>query len=192
MYEVFERLMRERGISPSDVSRATGINKSTLSAWKNGSYLPKADKLYAIAQYFGVPMEVFFEDPNVIYGKPVYCVSAGRGCLNEGYPADSVNAEEDSDEYSWCEVRGDSMYPVLLDGDFIRVHHQTEVSPKDLAVVKINGDEATCKHVEIVNDGIWLRAENKEVFADRHYSVQEVLTLPITIIGKVIELKRML
>ena len=82
------------------------------------------------------------------------------------------------------------MYPVIQDGDMVKVHHQTETSPHDISIVKINGDEATCKYVEIVKDGIWLRAENKSVFEDRFYSIQEVLTLPISIIGKVTELKR--
>lgn len=62
MYEKFEQLMREKGVTPADVSKATGIGKSSLTGWKNGSYTPKADKLYAISKYFGVPMDFFFDE----------------------------------------------------------------------------------------------------------------------------------
>ena len=81
------------------------------------------------------------------------------------------------------------MFPSLHDGDLVKVHHITgNISPRDFAIVKINGDESTCKHIEITNDGIWLRAENKEVYEDRFFSVQEVLTLPVTIIGVATEI----
>lgn len=56
-YEVFENLCRTRKVTPSAVAKATGVAKSTLSAWKNGEYTPKADKLEKIADYFEVPLE---------------------------------------------------------------------------------------------------------------------------------------
>lgn len=55
MYEVFERLLELKEVSVADVSKATGIPKSTLSSWKSGVSTPKADKIYAIAKYFDVP-----------------------------------------------------------------------------------------------------------------------------------------
>lgn len=54
MYEVFERLLKERGIKASDVSKATGIPQSTFSDWKSGRSKPKDEKLQKIAEYFGV------------------------------------------------------------------------------------------------------------------------------------------
>lgn len=61
-YEVIERLMKEKGVKASDVAKATGIPQSVFTDWKKGRYTPKADKLYAIAQYFQVPLEVFFKE----------------------------------------------------------------------------------------------------------------------------------
>lgn len=54
MYSIYERLLKERGVRTSDVARATGIDRSTFSHWKNDSYTPKADKMQKIADYFGV------------------------------------------------------------------------------------------------------------------------------------------
>lgn len=57
MYEIFERLCRERGVTAYRVSEATGIKTSSLSGWKAGKFTPKQDKLKKIADYFGVSIE---------------------------------------------------------------------------------------------------------------------------------------
>jgi len=57
MYEIFEKLLKEHGVSAYKVSKETGVNQATLSEWKNGGYTPKRDKLEKIAEYFGVSVE---------------------------------------------------------------------------------------------------------------------------------------
>lgn len=57
MYSIFEKLLEERGVKVSDVSRATGIRQSIFSDWKAGRYTPKTDKMKLIADYFGVSVE---------------------------------------------------------------------------------------------------------------------------------------
>lgn len=62
MYRKFEKLLTERGLKASQVSRDTRIAPSTLSEWKHGKCKPKADKLFTLAKYFDVPLEYFLED----------------------------------------------------------------------------------------------------------------------------------
>lgn len=57
MYEIFERLCKEKGIKPYKVSQDTGISTATLTNWKKGNYVPKEDKLRKIAEYFGVSFD---------------------------------------------------------------------------------------------------------------------------------------
>ena len=57
MYSVFERLLKEKGLKVSDVSRATGIGASTFTEWKKGLYTPKHDKLQKISDFLGVTVE---------------------------------------------------------------------------------------------------------------------------------------
>lgn len=59
MYEYYEQLLQERGLTNYKVSKDTGIAQSILSAWKNGVSTPKADKIKILAEYFGVPVEFF-------------------------------------------------------------------------------------------------------------------------------------
>lgn len=57
MYSIFEELCRLKNVTPYKIWKETGISRSTLSDWKNGKSMPKADKLQKIADYFGVSLE---------------------------------------------------------------------------------------------------------------------------------------
>lgn len=61
MYERFEKLLEERGVTAYEVARSTDIAPPTLTAWKRGEYTPKIDKLCKIANYFGVPVTEFID-----------------------------------------------------------------------------------------------------------------------------------
>lgn len=57
MYSVFQSLLEQRGVSASDVAKATGITASTFTAWKKGTSQPNTQKMIKLAEYFGVPVE---------------------------------------------------------------------------------------------------------------------------------------
>lgn len=57
MYSVFEKLLKDSGLTASEFCRAIGIRPGVISDWKYGRYTPKADKLQLIADYFGVSLE---------------------------------------------------------------------------------------------------------------------------------------
>ena len=61
MYEIYERLRNEKGVTDYEVAKQTGIPTATLSNWKAKRYTPKFDKIAKIAEYFGVPLETFKE-----------------------------------------------------------------------------------------------------------------------------------
>ena len=201
MREKYKRLLSEKKVSTKEVSRQTGIPYNTLNDWRKGSTKDiSADNVKLLANYFEVPVAYFYYDisdedlsnhPVDYWNKywPVYDVAAGNGRVNREYP-DEFLKEECGEEYSFAQVHGDSMSPELRDGDIVKVHHQYETDPSDFTVVKIDGETSTVKYVEIVDNGVWLRAENKEVFEDRFYTVQEVMSLPVTIIGKAVEVRR--
>ena len=60
-YKRYKNLCEERGISSYKVSQATGVSTATISSWGKGRYKPKDDKLQKLADYFGVPVEIFHE-----------------------------------------------------------------------------------------------------------------------------------
>lgn len=61
MYEKLQILLDKTDKTAYQVSKETGVSTATLSNWKNGNYVPKADKLKKIADYFGVTVDYFLE-----------------------------------------------------------------------------------------------------------------------------------
>lgn len=72
MYSIFQKLCEDKGVNPATVSKATGVSTATLTSWKQGKYIPKADKLQKIADYFGVTVEYLMtgEKPHDYYINP--------------------------------------------------------------------------------------------------------------------------
>lgn len=199
-YDTLRKICIEHNTSVSRLERDLGFSNGSLSKG-----IPRADRLYKISQYLNIPMEVFVaDDANVdemvmqiqenlreyLNKQPLYRASAGQGAYNDTYADESICTSEEG--YEYATVVGDSMLPELRDGDVVKIQLQTETSPHDYTLVKVDGEHATIKFVEIVENGVWLRALNKEVFEDRFYTIQDVLTLPITIIGKAVAFRRML
>lgn len=54
MYEIFEQLCKEKGVTAYRVCKSTGITTATISNWKAGRYTPKQEKMQKLADYFGV------------------------------------------------------------------------------------------------------------------------------------------
>ena len=61
MYQKFEQLVKERGITAYRVAKDVGLAPTVFSDWKSGKSNPKVDKLKKIADYFGVTIEYFLE-----------------------------------------------------------------------------------------------------------------------------------
>lgn len=65
-YEVFEKLCKERGVTPYRVAKDTGVTTATLSSWKNGRYTPKLEKLQKLADYFGVSVDTLNDNTELV------------------------------------------------------------------------------------------------------------------------------
>lgn len=57
MYEIFEKLLQEKGITSYKVAKSTGISQTTFSDWKRGRSTPKSDNMKKIADYLGVTVD---------------------------------------------------------------------------------------------------------------------------------------
>lgn len=85
MWEVFEQLCKERGVTPYRVCEATGIKTSAMSGWKAGKYNFKTEKLKLIADYFGVTIDYLMtgEKPEEYYLNPETAEAAQEIFENE-------------------------------------------------------------------------------------------------------------
>lgn len=71
MYEIFEQLLQQHGITAYKVSKEAGITQSTLSDWKRGRSTPKTDNMKKIADYFGVSLEYLMTGKEITDKEPL-------------------------------------------------------------------------------------------------------------------------
>lgn len=64
LYKKFAELLEKTNKTAYQVSKDTGIAQSVLSDWKNGRSNPKVDKLKILADYFGVSIDYFLDEPS--------------------------------------------------------------------------------------------------------------------------------
>ena len=55
--DTYESLCKQKGISCSKAAQEMGINKGTVSVWRNKGTRPQAAQLEKIADYFGVTVD---------------------------------------------------------------------------------------------------------------------------------------
>lgn len=70
MYEIFAKLLEEKGLKAADVTRATGIKSPVFSEWKKGKSKPNTEKMIKIANYLGVTVEYLTTGKNSLSSTP--------------------------------------------------------------------------------------------------------------------------
>lgn len=83
------------------------------------------------------------------------------------------------------------MFETLWDGDVVAVRKQNFAKDGNIAVVLINGDEATVKQFKLLDNGIKLMPLNRRInpetnepfYEDLFFTKEEIETKPVKIIG---------
>ena len=89
-------------------------------------------------------------------------------------------------EYFALKVRGSSMMPRITEDDILICKRQGEAESGDIVIAQAGRDEATVKKLVIMDNGISLQPFNPE-FDPMFYTWEQKDTLPVEIIGKVVE-----
>lgn len=177
MYEIFEKLCEEKGVTPYRVCKETGITTATISNWKAGRYTPKQDKLQKIAEFLGVTIEYLMtgENQDVTMVSNIFPIELKRfPMLGEIACGKPKYTNEDRESYimagtnikaDFClKASGDSMVNArILDGDIVFIRQQDMVDNGEIAAVVVNNDsEATLKRLFYYQDKglLILKAEN--------------------------------
>ena len=123
------------------------------------------------------------------------------GRVAAGIPIEAVENIEDYEEISMdmavhgehfaLRISGDSMEPRILDGDVVIVKRQQDCNTGDVAVVLVNGSDATVKRIKKRPEGLML-IPNNPAYEPMFYTNEEIDALPVRVLGKVVELRRKL
>lgn len=174
---------------------ALGVKYTTFTDWVNGNAYPRIDKIEMMANFFHISKADLVEEPTPKKSKfeiPVL------GLVRAGIPMDAVenilDYEEISEdmarqgEFFALQIKGDSMEPKISDGDVVIVRKQPDVESGEIAIVLVNGDEATIKKVQKFTGGINLVPSNP-VYEVKTFTNEQIEALPVQILGKVVELR---
>lgn len=131
------RLMNERNISNLQLGKELGLSTETIRNWRNGIKIPTVDKLMKLADYFSVSLDDLMGKPltteQVVKLPLIGVVSAGiftiesENSWTDDLRPVSVNAlhGRKKSECVLLQVNGDSMEPMIHDGEMLVVHRQT-------------------------------------------------------------------
>lgn len=177
-----------------DLINDLGFNKSAVSTWCNGTRLPRMDKVDALAKYFGIRRSDLIEDKSESKIKPTTIPVLGS--VPAGIPIEAIQdiidyeeidaATAAKGEYFALQVKGSSMEPRICEGDIVIVRKQDDVESGEIAIVMVNGDNATIKRLLKYEDGIRLMPTNP-AYEPLYFTNDEILEKPVKVIGKVIE-----
>lgn len=197
--ERIKSLCKNNGVSLNKLETELDFAKGYLS--KLDKSTPNSAKLQKIADYFGVSLDYLMtgnlsDEISRQSSKGVQIPVLGY--VAAGIPIDAVENIIDweeipaemarNGEYFGLVINGDSMEPRMCKGDVVIVKKQPDIESGDIAIVIINGDNGTCKKVVKHENGLSLISFNP-AYPPMFYTWQEVETLPITINGKVVELR---
>ena len=194
------KLRKERDLQQKEVAAAIGMNRIVLNRIELGKRPLRDDEAVALADFFHVTTDYLLKGVTAQPRdkKGVRLPVLGR--VVAGIPIEAVEEILDYEEitpelaatgeFFALQVKGDSMLPKLEEGDVVIVKKQEDVETGDIAIVLVNGDEATIKQVKKVNGGIMLYGFNPDVYEPHFYSNQQIEELPVRILGKVIESRR--
>lgn len=192
--------IRERfDLTQDELGEIAGVSGGAVSTWERGTAEPRMGAVQRIADKLHISKSDIVDDndsPNTTHGISIPILNTVVAGLPLSAYEDVIGYEEVSsklgspDELFALKIKGDSMLPVLQENDVIIVKQQSDVESGDIAIVLINGDEATVKKVMKSQDGITLIAFNPAVYEPHFYPNDEIVRMPIRIAGKVVEMKR--
>ena len=161
------------GLTQSEVGKILNIVPSTISKWEAGVAIPDQAILTKVADLYQTSVDELLgrsvRAPLPYPSEPIINMPI-VGSVRAGMDGNIVSDDTGDtrriaaaalhgrpDEYFLLRVRGDSMYPEVLDGDCVLVRKMDSVESGSMAVVLYDEDYATVKWVEYVEGEDWVR-----------------------------------
>ena len=207
-----KRLRKEANLSQAELSALLGVHQTAVSQWECGRTAPDVRSLKKLAALYSVTIETLLGNDGepVLEADPEKYEAVRRrvraesrrvpilGSVQAGVPVSAVEdvvgyvaLDEDSafegEEYFALRVRGDSMQPRFMEGDTVIVRRQDDAETGDV-VVALTGEDATIKQLRKREDGVLLMPFN-HAYEPLFFTLAEAESLPLRILGKVVELR---
>lgn len=204
--DIIKNRRLELGLTMLDVAKAVGVSEGTVSRWESGEIANmRQSRIAALANVLKMsPAELMgWDDDSELaqIGAIPYVPSARQipllGRVAAGMP---MYAEEniegyipldrdDGHKYFGLRIHGDSMTAAGMDdGDIIVVRQQDVIEENDIAVVLVNGYDATVKY--------WHRQGSTVILTPKSYNpehqpqIYDAKKVPIRVLGRVVQIRK--
>ncbi len=183
----------------AQICKDLNIKYSTFSEWANGKKYPRIDKIELLANYFGILKSDLIEDrtkDELVRYNPVVHRIPVLGFISAGLP---LYAEDHIESYTYTErnggaeyfalkVKGDSMSAAQInEGNIVIVRKQENVENGEIAVVRVEREDATIKRFKRDGDIVQLIPQS---FNPKHQiQIYDLKNTSIDVLGKVMECK---
>lgn len=204
-YPVFaERLskaMQDADLDTKELSRLSGVTRSSFYHYLDGRFIPKYPTVRQIAKTLKVnpnwligisddptpqpdlSMIDNLEQPDLAQIPLIGQIACGEPILADENIESHVPAPIELKDCFALRCKGDSMINArIMDGDLVFVRPQIEVENGEIAAIRID-TEATLKRFYKIGDTIILRPENPQ-YPDQIYTATQFLD--VQIIGKAV------
>lgn len=209
--QVIKNYREKNNCSMAAFAETSGISKAYISLLEKNKH-PKTGKpispsiqcIKQVADAIGMSFDNLFQllEGNVTVSQDIEATEkiATRipvlGSVPAGIPIEAIQDIVDYEEidskiaskgeYFALRIKGNSMEPRICEGDVVIVKQQDDVESGDVAIVMVNGNDATIKRLIKYDDGIRLLPSNPS-YEPIYYTNKEIEEKPVRVIGKVIE-----
>lgn len=198
-----------------DFANLLNVSQQTISNWENSITEIDLESLKKISNHFKVSIDYILDKTDLPIElnslkwndnvRPINLkkeIDFGKipilGSIAAGNPKEAI---EENNIDNWIltdmnalgtglhfglEITGTSMEPRIYEGDIAIIEACDWVQNGQVAAVRVNGEETTLKKVKFEQDGMWLIGFNSS-FNPIFYTARECAELPVTIIGKLVQ-----
>ncbi len=192
-------LRQAKGFTMKETAVKLGMPYTTYVSYEKGDREPNSEILIKLADFYNTTVDyILGVNDNPLHESSSGVIIPVLGYVKAGIPMTAIENIIDYEEISQeqartgeffgLQIKGDSMEPRITEGDVVIVRKQETVENGEIAVVLINGDDATVKKFYKTDAGIKLVSTNP-TYDPFFYTPDEVNSLPVKVIGKVVELR---
>lgn len=205
-------LRTQKKISQQSLADAIGVDRSTVSRIENGEIETTVDNAIKIANKLNVSLndlvskDLRFDNGEIIEIPTDNVKIPVLGRIPAGMPFEAIEEQYTTDyeeiprdwlrggnEYFALKLDGDSMEPEYQDKDVVIFRKTFDCESGQDCCVRINGFDATFKRVKKQLNGIMvipLNENNSTGFTTTFYTNEEILNMPVEILGVVKQIRR--
>ena len=203
--EKLRQLRKEQKLTQDKLANILQVSNGTIAMWETAKREPDFNMISKIANYFNVTVDYLLGmEQNVKNVKitknttkiPVYStIPAGvpTEMIDDSFidNYEEINSEmlRSGNKFFGLIVKGDSMTPEFRNGDILILKQTPTCENGDFCAVSINCTECTFKKVIKEQNGIVLQPLNPS-YTPQFFTNEQIESLPITILGKVVEIRR--